>query len=121
MAVEALAHDLSGNLPEQIAGPKDLGRLVGRFVVDEQEELWLCFDGDPINDTADWASPDTVVTYHVENERLVRTNQQTGTSLVVADNVDQIQLADQADGVTIDLTLTYRNVTRTHTIVAKDP
>ena len=120
LAAESLAHDFCGNLPDQVAGQKELGRLVGRLVVGGTE-LRLCFDGNPVNDAADWAVPDTVITYHVEQNRLIRSNQQTGTALVVADNVNQMLLTEQADGVTVDLTFTYRNMTRTFTIVAKDP
>ena len=70
---------------------------------------------------ADWGLPDTVIVYEVQGSQLIRSNQQTGVALTVADKVSQMQLTEQIDGVRIDLTLQYRDLTRTYTIVAKDP
>lgn len=120
LAIESLTRDFGGSLPEQIQGEKQSGRFVGRVVVDNSR-LRLCFDGQPVNAKADWGAPDTVIVYQVQEGRLVRSNQQTATAFVTADNVDQMQLTEQADGVTIELTFNYRDLTRTYTIVAKDP
>ena len=119
LAVESLARDLGGSLPGQVAGDKQLGLVVGRSVV-AGSQLWLCFDGAPPNGEAG-VPPDTVITYEVQNNQLIRTNQQTGVALAVADKVSQMQLTDQADSVRIDLTLEYRDLMRTYTIIAKDP
>ena len=62
-----------------------------------------------------------VIVYDLQSNKLTRTNQQTGTSRVVADNVQEMQLTEVADGLKIDLTFAYRDVTRTYTTVAKDP
>jgi len=120
LAAESLAQDFAGSLPDQMLGGKQLGQLVGRSVVGGSE-LRLCFDGQPLNGAADWASPDTVISYRLEDGRLIRSDQQTSTARAVADGVSQIALGEQSDGVTIQLTFNYRNVTRTYTIVAKDP
>jgi prepilin-type N-terminal cleavage/methylation domain-containing protein len=120
LAAETLARDFAGCLPGQTAGPVDLGRLVGRSI-HTGPSLWLCYDGEPANGMADWAGPDVVIVYDLQSNKLRRTNQQTGASRVVADNVHEIQLTELAGGLKIDLTFTYRDVTRTYTTVAKDP
>lgn len=128
LAAASLKRDFGGALPEQVTGQKDRGRLVGRMIV-AGPELRLCFDGEPLNGVADWASPDTVVVYGLYSEttygvpwkRLVRSNESTGAVFTAASNVDAMSLTDQGDGVKIDLTFTYRDITRTYTIVAKDP
>ena len=120
LAVESLARDLGGGLAGQIAGDKPLGRAVGRLVV-AGSQLWLCFDGQPVDGVADWGPPDTVIVYEVQGGQLIRCDQQAGTALVVADKVSQMQLTEQIGGVRIELTLQYRDLTRTYTVVAKDP
>jgi type II secretory pathway pseudopilin PulG len=120
LALECLARDFGGSLAGQPAGDKRLGQVVGRLVV-SGSQLWLCFDGQPVDGVADWGPPDTVITYEVQGNQLIRSNQQTAVALAVADKVDQMQLTEQIDGVRIDLTLKYRDLTRTYTIVAKDP
>jgi type II secretory pathway pseudopilin PulG len=119
LAMESLVRDLGGSLPDQITGEKQQGRLVGRLIAGGPQ-LQLCFDGDD-DGQADWGSPDTVIIYEVLSNRLVRRDVQAASEFTVAGNVDQMQLTDQGDGVGIDLTFTYREITRTYTIVAKDP
>ncbi len=120
LAVESLARDLGGNLADRVTGEKTLGRAVGRLVV-AGTQLWLCFDGQPANGEPDWGPPDTVIVYEVQGGQLVRSDQQTGVAVTVADNVSQMQLTEQIDAVRVDLTLQYRDLARTYTIVAKDP
>lgn len=120
LAVESFTRDLGGSLAEETAGEKERGRLVGRLIVGGSA-LWLCYDGAPLDGMADWAAPDTVIVYDVQANQLVRSNQQASTAFVVADHVDQMQLTAQADGVAIDLTFQYRDITRTYSVVAKDP
>lgn len=120
LAVESLARDLGGSLAGEVAGKKQLSQIVGRLVVDGSA-LWLCFDGQPADGVANWGPPDTVIVYEVQGSQLIRSNQQTGVALAVADKVSQIQLTEQVDGVRINLTLQYRDLTRTYTIIAKDP
>ena len=120
LAAQSLARDSSGCLAEETTGGKQLGRIVGRMAVGGSQ-LRLCFDGGSANGTADWADPDTVIVYEVLDHQLVRTNLKTGTAFTVAANVDQMQLTAQADGVRVDLTFSYRGVTRTYTMIAQDP
>jgi len=120
LAAASLARDFGGSLPDQTTGRKQSGWLVGLLVVDDSQ-LWLCFDGEPVNGVADWASPDTVITYEVQDDRLIRSNQQTETTFPVASNVEQMQLSQQAEEVEIELTFTYRDITRTYTIIGKNP
>jgi len=120
LATETLSRDFSGGLAEQATGPRKLGSMVGCLAV-PGPELWLCYDGDPVNGVADWAAPDSVVTYTLQDNRLLRSNLQAGTAFVAAGNVEQMQLAEQPDGVTIDLTFKYRNVLQTYTFEAKGP
>jgi len=120
LAAEALARDLGGSLPDQSTGTRESGRLVGRLAVDGSE-LWLCYDGEPVNGLPDWVAPDTVIVYDVQADNLVRSDQQAATSYVVADHVSQMQVTEQVEGVHVDLTFAYRDVTRTYTIIAKDP
>jgi type II secretory pathway component PulJ len=128
LAAAALARDFGGSLPEEPTGQKQCGRLVDRLIVGGTE-LQLCFDGEPANGVGDWSAPDTVVIYQLQTEttygkawkRLVRRNMATGSEFTVATNVDAMELTDQGDGVKIDLTVTYRDITRTFTIIAKDP
>ena len=121
LALASLAMDFHGNLPEDVTGALSEGEMVGRLVVGGSQ-LSLCFDGgSPANGSADWSSPDTVISYDVQSNQLVRTNQQTGTATIVARHVNDLMITDQADGVAIDLTFEYRDLTRTYTIVTQDP
>lgn len=120
LAAESLAIDLAGNLAGQAAGARRAGREVGRMVVDGSE-LRLCFDGLPINCTADWAAPDTVVVYDVQSGNLVRSDELTATAVVVAGSVDQMLLTEEADGIHVQLTFDYRGINRTFTMIAKEP
>lgn len=120
IAAHSLALDFSGYYPRTVGGPDD-GKLVGRLLVGGNE-LWLCYDGGaPANGTADWAAPDTVIIYRVDVDQLVRANELDSTVVPVATGVDQLAVTEQGDGVLIELTLTYRDLTRTYEIVAKDP
>jgi hypothetical protein len=118
LTVECLSRDLSGNLPELASGGKQSGRLVGQMAA-AGPELRLCYDmnGDKI---ADWASPDVVVTYHVDSDQLVRTYDGL-SSFIVAEGVDQMQLTDLSDSIQIDLTFCYRDLTKTYHLVSEDP
>lgn len=120
MASACLARDFGGGLPDQITGGKQAGRLVGALAVDDSQ-LWLCFDGDPANGEADWGSSDTVVTYDVQDNGLVRSNQQTETKFLAASNVEQMQVSQTKEEIQIDLMFTYRDMTRTYTVIGKTP
>ena len=120
LAANALSRDLGGSLanPEGRLGTQGLYRIAGRLQPDGVE-LWLCFDGGSApNGAADWAAPDTVIVYHVQDRQLIRWDQAAGTAFVVARDVDSLSVQNQGDTVRISLTLSHRNLTRTFTLVA---
>jgi len=120
LAVASLARDWGGN-PIDATGEQELGRLVGRTVVGGSE-LRLCFDGGASpNGVADWAAPDTVIVYDVQSNKLVRSNENSGTTFTVATDVQLLTLTDLGNAVQIDLSLSYRDIARTYTMIAKDP
>jgi hypothetical protein len=120
LATASLARDWGGNALVA-TGEQAEGRLVGRTIV-SGSELWLCFDGgtNP-NGLADWTAPDTVIVYDVQANQLIRTNQNSGTAFTVATDVQSLALTDLGDGIQIDLTLDFRDINRTYTMIAKDP
>ena len=124
MAVAALSSDLGGYLADSPGrlGAKTLWPLVGRMQP-AGNQLWLCFDGGTTpNGSADWASPDTVITYALQGTQLVRTNQSTGATFVVANDVQSLSVQDLSGGLfEIQLTFSYRDVTQTFTLKARDP
>ena len=119
-ALESFRRDLAGNLPEDQSGAKLQGMMVGTLVTAD-DRLLLCFDGEPMNETADWAAPDTVIVYEVQAGRLMRADQQSGTDFVVADNVTDFSVTQLAGGLRIELTLERGTFTRTYTLISQDP
>ena len=120
LCAESLRRELNGYLPEGTTGTKAEASVVGRLIV-SGSQLQVCFDGTPANGVADWAAPDTVCIFEAVGGQLTRTNQDTGEVFVIATGVTQIQFTDLSDGIQIALTLAYRNLTRTFTIVTRDP
>jgi type II secretory pathway component PulJ len=123
LAAAALARDLGGSLanPEGRTGPRTLYPLVGRLQPGGSQ-LWLCFDGgSPPNGAADWGPPDTVIVYELQGDRLVRWDQNAGTTFTAARHVSGFTVRDLGGRVQIQLTFTYRGLTRTYTLVARDP
>jgi type II secretory pathway component PulJ len=120
LALESLNRDLSGYLPGEGTGEKPRGKLMGRLTVGGTQ-LLLCFDGEPINGTADWSAPDTVISYQLQGDQLVRHNQRDGTNFTVAGNLDDLQVAQRIDGVDVELTFRHRDLTKTFTIISQDP
>jgi hypothetical protein len=123
LATSSLARDLAGSLADaqgRIGGRAD-GRLVGRLQP-SGDQLWLCFDGgSPPNGSADWAAPDTVIVYTVQDGALVRTVQATGATYTIAQNVQSLATTDLGDRVQIALTFQFRDLTQTYTFIAIDP
>jgi type II secretory pathway component PulJ len=121
LAVGALARDLGGSLA---GGAGRLGRqsdaqFVG-WMLPGDMQLWLCFDGGmPPNGLPDWAPPDTVIAYLVEGDALVRWDQTANTSFTVARHIDNMQLVVEGDQLEIQLTFSYRKITRTCTLLAR--
>jgi type II secretory pathway pseudopilin PulG len=120
LAAASFARDLGGSLTDEPTGSDTALQFVGRMQLNGPT-LWLCFDGDS-DETADWAIPDRVVTYSVQDGNLVRWNQYSGSTFVVARHLDEMQLADLGSGrLQIMLTFKYRSVERTYTLIARDP
>ncbi len=120
LALETLRRDLAGYPLEQSAGTKDEHRIVG-WLITGGSQLRICADGNPINQMADWATPDTVYRYDVQGDQLIRTNQNTNATYVVASHVSQLQLTDLGNGIRVELAFSYRDITRTYTIITRDP
>ncbi len=122
LALASLSRDLSGSYAENSTDSKSKFKLVGRMQPDNSQ-LRLCFDGGTTpNGTADWAAPDMVVTYYVENNRLIRWDEDSGAIFVVARDVDTLLVEDQGSGqVQIQLTFQFRRITQTYTLIASDP
>jgi type II secretory pathway component PulJ len=124
LAVAALSADLGGY---PATGQGRPGTVAQSAFVGRQQpggsQLWLCFDGgtNP-NGLADWGPPDTVIVYQVQNGCLVRQDQAAGTSFTVARYVTGFTAQDLGGGqVQLQLTFTYRAITRTYTWIARDP
>lgn len=123
LALACLTRDLGGCLPGNVGvvGSKSTYTLVGRTQPGGQQ-LWLCFDGGSTpNGVADWISPDVVIAYSVVDDALIRSDQSTGTDFVVARYVQSLALSDLGGEVAITLTFSYQDITKTYTLVAKDP
>ncbi len=119
-ALESFRRDLAGSLPEDPNGTRLQGMMVGSLVTSDAR-LLLCFDGEPMNEIADWIAPDTVIVYDVQGGQLIRTDQQSGNDFVVADNVDDFIVTQLASGLRIELTVGRGNLTRTYTLISQDP
>ena len=123
LAAASLARDFGGNLASsdgRLGFPAN-GQLIGRMQPGDTV-LRLCYDGGNRADgLAEWADPDTVISYQVQGGSLVRWDENAGTSFVVARYVDSMQLVDQGNGVEIKLTFIYRGTTRTYTLVGLGP
>jgi type II secretory pathway component PulJ len=124
LALTSLCADLGGFLAnsEGRLGTQAAYPFVGRLQPG-QAELWLCFDGgiNP-NGVADWGPPDTVIQYSVKAGQLIRWDQTAGTHFTVARNVDRLHVQDLGGGqVQLQLTFTYRQVTQSFTLIARNP
>jgi prepilin-type N-terminal cleavage/methylation domain-containing protein len=123
LALDSLARDLGGSLGDNTGriGSKLASQFVG-WMAPAGSQLWLCFDSTTSpNGIADWAAPDTVITYEVNANALVRSNQLTGTNFVVAGNVVALQAQDLGGTTQITLTFQYRDVSQTYTLMASSP
>jgi prepilin-type N-terminal cleavage/methylation domain-containing protein len=115
LLVEALSRDIGGTLTEQPLGSKESGRLVGH-TVQADNELQLCFDGDPIDETANWSLPDTVITWTLIDDRVVRTNWRTGAAITVVNSVESFTVVDLGGSVRILVQFSDGNLTRDLTL-----
>src|SRR5262245_29344563 len=83
LALASLSRDLGGYLSDSAGrlGKKTDYPFVGRLQPGNTQ-LWLCFDGGTSpNSLADWGPPDRVITYALQGNHLIRTDQTTGVSV----------------------------------------
>jgi prepilin-type N-terminal cleavage/methylation domain-containing protein len=123
LAASALSRDFGGYLAGQdgrVGGVAD-GLLVGCVQVNHTI-LRLCFDeGSPADGLAEWDAPDRVISYQVQDGNLVRWDEQSGNTFVVARFVEEIALNNVDAGIEIKLTFVRRGWTRVVTLVGVTP
>lgn len=122
LAVASLTRDLAGSYAQNRTAGKSDYAIVGRMQP-ANSQLRLCFDGGTSpNGTADWGAPDFVVSYYVDSNNLVRWEEDSGTTFVVARDVDSLEVVDLGGGqVQLKLTFKYRKIDQTYTMIARDP
>jgi type II secretory pathway component PulJ len=118
LAIESFRRDFGGSSPDNQLGDRSEWRLVGRFIPNPGE-LRLCFDADQ-NATADWVAPDRVITYTVDGDQLVRTDQLTGNVYTVARWVDDAQFTVGANEIVITIDFEAGDFTETYTFATSD-
>ena len=123
MMVTSLSRDTGGSLASMTGQieEKKKGKATGKFVPDSSQ-LWICFDGgsNP-NGEADWASPDTVIVYRVESDKLIRENRTLGIQQTIAHNVHAIEVKDKGRFTQIEVTLKFRKSERTYELMIQEP
>lgn len=125
LATASFARDFGGMLADTAGqtGGKTVGRFVGRLVP-ASNHLRLCFHGDGDPDMAPrWASPDTVISYVLRNDCLVRWNETSDTAVTVARHITSFQVdpLDDGSGVSIALTFAVRDISLTYQLQTLDP
>lgn len=122
LAVVSLTRDLSGSLADNQTGTKATFQVVGRMQPDNSQ-LRLCFDGGATpNGTADWSAPDTVITYYVDSNQLIRWDETAGTTFTVAKDVNSLSVEDLGGGdVQLKITFQFRRITQTYSLIVRDP
>jgi prepilin-type N-terminal cleavage/methylation domain-containing protein len=124
-AAASFARDLGGSLADpagRLGGTKDAA-FVGRSIP-SPGYLRLCYHGGTGTDmTPSWAAPDSVISYQLQGQNLVRTDEIANTAVVVATGVTAFDAEplSSANGVSLTLTFTVRNLSLTYTLVALDP
>lgn len=122
-AVSALSRDLGGSLggPEGRLGDKTKNRWVG-WMKPADGQLWLCYDGgtDP-NGEPDWGTPDTVIVYQIESNSLIRRNQNTDSTFIVADKLTDFAISEEGNAIDITLTFQNRDISRSCSLMVRTP
>jgi hypothetical protein len=142
LAITALVADLDGRLDNPLPAAQSPYSLVGRIpsssapswrLLENTAPLQLCFDGSPQDGVPDWGAPggvDTVMTYTLQGDALVRTVENGGPTTVLARKVQSFvvtaidnQGTQDASGrwLRIDLTLQYGSYRRLYRLVAYGP
>ena len=88
LAIESFRRDFAGNDPDDSSGDRNRWRLVGAMVP-TADELRLCFDANE-DASADWVSPDRVITYYELDGQLIRYDIENDRSNVISHLVDSI-------------------------------
>ena len=125
LAAASFSRDFGGNLADsagRVGVPLD-GRFTGRMIP-ASGWLRICYHGG--NDTdplPKWATPDVVISYQLDGNRLIRTDENAGTQVVVATNLTSFSVTDNGagTGVVISMMFALRGLTATYTHVALDP
>lgn len=122
VAADSLMKDLAGSYAENRTEGKSQYKLVGRSQPDGSE-LKLCFDsGEDPNGIADWSAPDYVVSYYAQDGNLIRWDEDSGLTSVVARDIAAFETQDLGNRqVELRMTFTYRNLSQTYTLIARDP
>jgi len=118
LAIESFRRDFGGSVPDHIDQETFQWRLVGTMIP-TATELRLCFDND-LDASADWVDPDRVITYTLVEDRLQRHDAETGTTITVAHNVNDIQYAINGNDLEIDIEFQIGDFTQTYTFVTSD-
>lgn len=119
--LEVLRRDLGGFLPGKETERDDENKLVGRLAT-ASKQLMLCFDGGRVDGEPDWGKPDTVIVYERHNDQLLRIDQtDKGEYIVAASHITDFTPTQLAQGIRVDFTITYKDVSKTYTLIAQDP
>lgn len=76
----------------------DFGSAVGLAKIDDNHILICCDSGDYPDGVANWAEPDNLIEYYINNSKLYRYDQSSGIDTVIAaitDSIDAQQTDDQ--------------------------
>ena len=100
---------------------QDYGSAVGSRTLDGAQ-LQIDLDGGGNDGIADWASPDTVIEYWVDDGKLYRRDVTNGTAdVVVAANMDSIAAAVDSGQLNVALTAKMRQRDQTITLKFTGP
>lgn len=118
LSLESFRRDFGGNDPDQKIGDRCHWRLVGRQIPSDSE-LRLCFDSDA-NGSADWISPDRVITYSVDDGQLIRSDLEVNQTIVIAELVDAIEFSIVGNEIQIELDFELGNLQRSYIFNTRD-
>jgi len=122
--LEVLRRDLGGYLPGKKTKKNDENKLVGCLatVATGTKQLMLCFDDVKADGQPAWGKPDTLIVYEVQDAQLLRIEQTNkGAFVVIASHITDFTPTQLANGVRVDFTITYEDVSKTYTLIAQAP
>ena len=82
-------------------------------------QLRLCFDAHR-DATADWVSPDRVITYSLAGNQRIRSDSISGTVYTVARHVEDINITVSANEITILVDFRVGDFAETYTFITRD-